>query len=125
MSNLNDAQRGWHTARSETNVGASGAAVTLTVPAPNGGLFAHLVWAEILMYAVAALTGGATPVTVTTTGLVDDPAFTFPTAQAIGLVYKQELKGPVKGSTADTALTIVCPATTNVIWRVNAVYFYA
>lgn len=124
MASLNDLQKAQSELAAATAVGASGAAVTLTIPAPPTDVFAYLQRVEVVQYAVAALTGGATPVTVTTTNL-NGAAFTFPTAQAIGLNYPVVLEGPVKGAAAATAITIVCPATTSVIWRVNATYFYA
>ena len=107
--------------------GVAAAAVTLTIPAAPAGLFNYLCFLEISQYATAALTGGATPVLVTSTGLTGTPTFTFSTALAIGAAERlfYPLGTPVKGSAAATAITIVCPATTSVIWRVNVTYFVA
>lgn len=97
---------------------------TLTIPA-TAGKFNYLAYLSIVMYAAAALTGGATPVLVTTTGLTGTPSFTFPTGQAIGTISEQKYEGahPIKGTAVNTAMTIVGPATANVIWRITAAYF--
>lgn len=108
-----------------TSVGASGAAVTLTLPAPGANLFHHIARVSLTLYNVAARTGGATPVTVTSTNLPGSPAWTFPSAGAIGTVDRvlEFWDIPLKSSAANTASTIVCPATTSVIWRVSAAYY--
>ena len=106
-----------------TAVGASGAAVTLTLPAV-AAQFHYITFIEIVKYAAAALTGAATPVTVTTTNLPGTPAFTFTTAGAIG-TSERDIYNPnkaIKSAVVNTATTIVCPATTGVIWRVNVWY---
>jgi hypothetical protein len=110
-----------------SNTGAAAAAVTLTLPAGAAGKFTYLTYLQIIMYAAAALTGSATPVVVTTTNLPGSLAFTFPTAAAIGTIVEEKSEGValMKGSAAATAITIVCPATTGVIWRVNGAYFIA
>jgi hypothetical protein len=106
-----------------TATGAAAAAVTLTLPAV-AGQFHYITHIEITKYATAAITGGATPVLVTTTDLPGNPVFTFETAQAVGTVVNRvyEPSKPLKSSTVNTATTIVCPATTSVIWRVNVWY---
>lgn len=105
--------------------GASGAAVTLTIPSAGAGLFNYVVGYSIEQYAVAALTGGATPVVVTTTGILGTPSYTFSTGLAIGTMERVNvfLSAPIKGTAAATAATIVAPLTTNVIWRLNAYYY--
>ena len=107
-----------------TAVGAAGAAVTLTLPAGGAGRFHYITSIELILYNTAARTGGATPVTVTTTNLPGTPAFTFPSAGAVGTIERRELEPsfPLRSAAANTATTIVCPATTSVIWRVNVVY---
>lgn len=106
-----------------TAVGAAAAAVTLTLPAV-AGQFHYIDAIEITCYASAAGTGGATPVTVTSTNLSGGNAWTFPSARAIGSIVQQVLtpNRPVKSAAIGTATTIVCPATAGVIWRVNAYY---
>lgn len=110
-----------------TAVGAAGAGVTLTIPAPPAGKFNYLTFLEIVAYATAAVAGAATPITVTTTGLPNNPAFTLATAMPIGTTQKQGLGagGPQKAAAAASTITVVCPATASVIWRVNATYYQA
>ena len=107
-----------------TATGAASAAVTLTIPAAGGGVFHYLQYLEIVKYSAAAITGTATPIVVTTTNLPGTPAFTMGRAGAIGTVenIRIDLDG-LRSSVANTATTIVCPAVTNVIWRVNVFYF--
>lgn len=104
--------------------GAAAAAVTLTIPAPAAGLFNLLHFLEIVMYCTLARTGGVTPTVITTTNLPGSLAFTMESAQAVGTAIREVLSmvEPLKSSVAATATTIVCPATTSVIWRVNAIY---
>jgi hypothetical protein len=109
-----------------TAVGTSGAAVTLTISSGGAGLYHYLCYLRIDRFAVALLTAGATPVTVTTTNISGSIAFSLPAdAAAQGTIYTQEISpsNPIKSTTAGTNTTIVCPATTNVIWRVTAVYY--
>lgn len=108
-----------------TATGAAGAAVTLTLPAVAAN-FHYISHIEIVAYTTLARVGTATPVLVTSTNLPGSPVWDFPTATAIGTVdrYLPDLLGPVKSSVANTATTIVCPATTSIIWRV-LVFYYA
>lgn len=99
-----------------TAVGVSGAAVTLTVPV-DGARRWKISRIQIVMYAAAAVAGGAVPITVTTTNL-DGLAFTFNSARVIGVTYIQSLEGASDAQAAGV-VTIVCPAMTNVIWRVS------
>lgn len=107
-----------------TATAASGSAVTLTLPAV-ASQFHRINFIEITAYTTAARTGSATPLTVTTTNLPGSPAFTFQTAAAVGTKEPYVLAPgfPIKSSVANTATTIVCPATTSVIWRVNVSYY--
>jgi hypothetical protein len=109
-----------------TATGASGAAVTATLPAAGAGLFHYITEIQIVKFAVALLTAGATPVIVTTTNLTGSPAFSFAADAALqGTTEKQQFETtqPMKSTTANTATTIVCPATTNLIWRINCLYY--
>lgn len=109
-----------------TATGAAAAAVTLTLPAAGAGLFHYITFIRVQVYNTAARTGGATPVLVTTTNLPGSPVWTRASAGAVGTVEIQEdvLAGnPLKSSTANVATTIVCPATTSVIWRVTVHYY--
>lgn len=105
--------------------GAAAAAVTLTIPAPGAGLFQYIDWIRIEHFASAALVAAAAPVNVTTTNLPGTPAFSFRAdAAAQGTLTEKVIQNgmPMRASTANTAVTVVCPATTGVIWRVAASY---
>jgi hypothetical protein len=108
-----------------TATGGAGAAVTLTLPAPGAGLFHHIVSLEVTAYNTAARTGSATPVLVTTTNLPGAPVITLPSAGAVGATdrYSLPIAAPLKAAAANTATTVVCPATASVIWRVTATYY--
>jgi len=104
-----------------TAVGTAGAAVTLTLPAVTGN-FHNITHIQITAYTTSARTGNATPITVTSTNLPGSPAWTFATAGAVGTTDIKTIESAIKSSTANTNTTIVCPATTNVIWRVQVIY---
>lgn len=111
-----------------TAVGASGAAVTLTIAAPGVGLRHYITYLGINRFAVALLTAGAAPVTVTTTNISTGLAFSFPAEAAPqGTIdrWREDFAFPLMVTAQNTATTIVCPATTNVIWRVTAGYYVA
>lgn len=101
---------------------AAGQAVTVTLPAVPAK-YHDITMVQIVKYNTAAVTGDATPIVVTTTNL-SGLAWTFPKAGAIGTVVEQRLEpaAPVRSAAVNTATTIVCPATTSVIWRVNILY---
>lgn len=107
--------------------GATGAAVTATLPAVVGQ-FHYITLLEIHKYFTVANAASATPLVVTTTNLPGSLAFTFgQPAGAIGVTDERVYgpNSPLKSSVANTATTIVCPATTGIIWRVNVFYFAA
>ena len=108
-----------------TATGAAAAAVTATIPAV-AGLRHYLTRISVLKFNAATLTAAATPVVVTTTNLPGTPALSFPAdAAAQGTVSEQFLDFGAHGiavTAVNTNTTIVCPATTNVIWRINATY---
>lgn len=106
-----------------TATGASGAAVTLSIPAVPGK-FHTITHLSITAYSTAARTGSATPIQVTTTNINGSPVFVFATAAAIGTTdrYIMESSVPLKSAVPNTITSIVCPATTGVIWRVTALY---
>lgn len=111
-----------------TTTGASGAAVTLTIAAPGAGLRQYLTYLAIVRSAAALLTAGATPTVVTTTNLPGSLAFTFgadAAAQGVDKVIREDFAFPLAASAQNTAVTVVCPATTGVIWRVTAGYYVA
>lgn len=107
-----------------TATGAAAAGVTLTLPAVVGQAH-NITLLEIVAYSTAARTGGTTPVIVTTTNLPGSPAFTFGSGAAVGTT-DTKLYTPIRpliASVVNTATTIVCPATTSIIWRVNVFYY--
>ena len=116
------------TATSVTSKGAAAAAVTLTLTAPGAGLRHYLTYLSINRFATALLTAAATPVTVTTTNLPGSLAFSFGAeAMPQGQIDRwcEDFAFPFATSAQNTATTIVCPATTGVIWQVTAGYFVA
>lgn len=111
-----------------TAVGASGAAVTCTLPAPGAGLRQYVTYLSINRFAAAVLTAAAAPVTVTTTNLPGTLAFSFAAdAAALGTIdrWREDFAYAIAASAQNTAVTVVCPITTGVIWRVTAGYFIA
>lgn len=112
----------------QTGTAAAGTGVTITLPSV-ASQFHYIDSIKVQQYATAATTGGATPVICTTTNIPNTPTMNFPTAQAIGTINTVELWGthslPVKSTTVATATTVVCPATTSVIWVVTATYYAA
>lgn len=111
-----------------TVTAAIGVAATLTIPAAGAGLFHYITRLQVQRFAGAVLTPAATPVLVTTTNLPGARVLSFPAeAAAQGTIYSEiiEPSQPLRSSAANTATTIVCPATTGVIWRVTADYYVA
>lgn len=106
--------------------GAAAAAVTLTIPSAGAGLYNYLTMLQIVKFSTTTLTAAATPVLVTSTGIIGTPTFSFPadvSAQGIAVEQRFDFPKPVKGTATATAMTIVCPVTTGVIWRVNAAFY--
>lgn len=106
-----------------TVTAAAGSAATLTIPAPGVGLFQYVDWIRIQHFAAALLTAGAVPTIVTTTNIPGTPSFNFradatPQGTLSEVVVSNGM--PIRGITTNTAITIVCPATTNVLWKVCA-----
>lgn len=127
-ADLDDTLQGLITPTLVTAVGASAAAVTLTLPAPGAGLRQYLTYLSINRFAAAALTAAAAPVTVTTTNLPGSLAFSFAADAALqGTLdrWREDFAFPVAASAQNTAVTVVCPATTGVIWRATAGYYIA
>lgn len=106
---------------------ATGTGVTVTLPAV-AGQFHYISFIEIVKYFTVANAASATPLVVTTTNLPGSLAFTF--GQPLGTIGTTDRmihdpNSPIHSSTVNTATTIVCPATTGIIWRVNVYYFAA
>lgn len=125
---LDDSLQGLITPLVVTATGAAAAAVTLTLPAPGAGLRQYLTYLRIVRFAAAVLTPAATPVLVTTTNLPGTPAFSFPAdaaAQGTVFSFQEDFNFPVAAAAQNTAVTVVCPVTTGVIWRVTGGYYNA
>lgn len=111
-----------------TATGVSGAGVTLTITSPGAGLRHYFTYISVNRFAVALLTAAATPVIVTTTNLPGSLAFSIPAEAAPqGTLdrWREDFAYAIAASAQGTNTTIVCPATTNVIWRVTAGYYVA
>jgi hypothetical protein len=114
---------------SSTAIAGAGATVVITTPTAVGvystGYYNYIAHLHIEMYATGTLTGGATPVTCTTTNLPGNPVFKFPTAAATGTMYvvDQVFDNALQSTAGGTNTTIVCPATASVIWNVQVNYF--
>lgn len=98
--------------------------VTLTLPAASAGLFHVITRIQIDRFFATAGLAGATPTVVTSTNLPGSMAWSFPTAGILGAMESIiiEPSQPLRSSVAATATTIVCPASTDTIWRVTAIY---
>ena len=111
-----------------TATGAAGSAVTVTLTAPGVGLRHYITYISINRFAAALLVAAATPVVVTTTNLPGSLAFSRPAdAAAQGTLdsYREDFAFPIMSSAQNANTTIVCPATTNVIWRATVMYYVA
>jgi hypothetical protein len=108
-----------------TATNAASAGVTATLPAV-AGLRHYIDRVSVVRSATAALTAAATPVVVTTSNLPGPPALTFGSDVAgIGVDKELVLDFGGAGLAAtgiNTASTIVAPAYTGVIWRINVAY---
>jgi len=125
---LDDSLQGMVTPVLGTATGAAAAAVTLSLAAPGAGLRHYLTYLSIDKFATALLSAAAAPVIVTTTNLPGSLALSFPAdAAAQGSIdrWREDFAYPIAASAQNTATTIVCPATTAVIWRVSAGYYVA
>jgi hypothetical protein len=125
---LDDSLQGMVTTTLGTATGVAGAAVTLTIASPGAGLRHYLTYLKITRFATALMTAAATPVIVTTTNLPGSLAFSIPAnaeAQGAASAIQEDFAYPLAASAQGTATTIVCPATTNAIWRVTAGYYIA
>lgn len=108
-----------------TATGAAAAAVTASLPLVPG-LRHYIDFIDVTMSATALLTAAATPLLVTTTNLPGNPVITFGAEalpQGADKVRRLDFGSTGFAATAvGTASTVVCPATTAIIWRVNVGY---
>lgn len=104
---------------------AVGVAVTATLPAV-AGLRHYIDFISVTRSATAALTASATPVLVTSSNIPNAPVMTFGSdVGGVGVDVERKLDFGASGiaaAVAGTATSIVCPAYTGVIWRVNVAY---
>lgn len=124
------ARNGGITSAFTTTIGTAGTATTLTIAAPGAGLRHYLTYLRIVRFPTAALVASATPVAITTTNLPGTLAFTAPADAALQgaslpPVIQEDWNYPLMAVAQNTATTVVCPATTNVIWRITAGYYVA
>jgi len=107
-----------------TATAATGVALTATLPAV-AAQFHYISLIEIEAYSTAARTGGVTPVLVTSTNLPGGNVWSFASAAAIGTTDSKVFvpASDYRSSVVNTATTIVCPATTGIIWRINVMYY--
>lgn len=115
---------------SSTGIASSTITVTVTTPTSSGfystGYSNYVSHLRIEQYAAGTLTGGATPLTCTTTNLPGNPTFKFPTAMATGTVSVLDiaLDNPLAPSVSGN-IAVSCPGATNVIWNILLVYYPA
>jgi hypothetical protein len=108
-----------------TATGAAGAAVTATIPSV-AGLRHYIDFVQVIKFNAAALTAAAAPVLVTTTNIPGAPVLNFSAgAEAQGTDVLRELDFGGQGMAATalgTNTTVVAPATTGLLWRINVAY---
>lgn len=110
-----------------TATAVADAAVTCTLPAPGANLRQHISRIEISRFGCAAGPGGGAPIIVTTTNLVGTPAFDFESVWALGSLTREILEQDhvIRASAANTAVTVVAPATAGALWRITVFYYNA
>jgi hypothetical protein len=102
------------------NTAGAGAGVVLTIPSSGARL--RILYYLIVKYYVATIAGGAAPVIVTSTNF-GGMGWLFPSAGLIGNRDREECTPSVPTiAPANGDITIVCPATPNVLWDVLAIY---
>jgi hypothetical protein len=107
------------------SIGTAGAALTLTLPAPGAGLFQYVSRLQIVRFAAAALTAAAAPIAVTSTNLIGSRTFRLTADAALQGAKDVEIfegSKPLRASASNTAITIVMPLTTGVLWFASADY---
>lgn len=108
-----------------TATAAVGVAVTLTLPAAGVGLFHAISRLEITADTAPVVLGANASAVVTSTNLPGGPAWNVKIERAGGGIntVNNSRVNPFKSLVANTATTIVAPATANTIWRLNVEYF--
>lgn len=108
-----------------TGSSTSGNGLTVTLPAAGSGLFHYITEIQIVAITVhVPVTGTMAIATVTTTNLYGN-TYSLGIDRLNGSIDRNSPpKGsPVRSTVANTATTIVCPATTNCAWNVNVEYY--
>ncbi len=110
--------------------GTAAAATTLTIAAPGAGLNIYVMGVEIMLVNTAArATAAATLITVTSTNLNGNPSWVYGSpVTAVGSsdrTVQLAMPAPIKSAAANTAVTLVGPATTGVQWHLKAYYYIA
>jgi hypothetical protein len=104
-------------------ISSMGASITLTIPA-SSTLFNYLTRLEIVKFAGALLTAGASPISVSLNGISGTPFLSFSaSADQMGTSEVKILETKIKGSGINTPISIGLPATPNIIWRATAFYY--
>lgn len=115
----------WPATQAVTGVSSANTALTVTLPAVSGQ-FHYITSIRIQRTCTAALVGSAV-LTVTTTNLPGNLAYTMGNACLIGSTNNDlvlDLAVPLRSSAPGTATTIVCPAAgAAVICRITALYY--
>lgn len=105
--------------------GVVNAAVTATLSGVTS-LRHYIDRIDVMRSATVALIASATPVLITTTNIPGSPTLTFGAdAGGIGVDKMQSFDfggAGMSASAASASTTIVCPAYSGVIWRVNVAY---
>lgn len=111
---------------SSVTVAGALAVSSATASTSNGfAQFNYITNVHIEMYATGTLTGGATPVTCTSSNIPGNPVWKFPTAAATGTVTITDMQfaNALKSTTSNTVTSITCPATASVIWNITLGYY--
>jgi len=108
-----------------TATAAVAVGVTLTLPAAGAGLFHHITRLGITVNTAPVALGANASAVVTSTNLPGSPAWLMSILRNGGGQDREDMPrvSPLKSSVANTATTIVAPATANAIWRLNVEYF--
>lgn len=108
-----------------TATGAVGTAVTLTLPAAGVGLFHFITRLQITASTAPVALAANAQATVTSTNLPGSLAWDMAIMRSGGGKDKEDMPriAPLRSAVANTATTIVAPATANTIWRLNVEYF--
>lgn len=118
------------TSASSVTAAAGIATVTISTPvatAYSTGVNTFVTHIHIEMYATGTLTGGATPVTCTTTNLPGNPVFKFQTAEATGTdqIIDLDFASPLMATNSALNTVVSCPSTASVIWNIVVNYYQA